>query len=57
VPIIIVSARDAADFRALALAAGCDEYVTKPVEFDNLESIIRKYCPTPPEVAAAHMAA
>src|SRR5919202_5844993 len=31
VPIVAVSAHDSADFHAEALAAGCDEYVTKPI--------------------------
>jgi CheY-like chemotaxis protein len=36
VPIIAVSAHDSADFHAEALAAGCNEYVTKPIDFDQL---------------------
>src|SRR5438105_15758832 len=37
VPIIAVSAHDEATFHTRARAAGCDEYVTKPVDFDRLD--------------------
>ena len=40
VPIVAVSAHDTADFHAEALAAGCNEYVTKPIDFDQLESLL-----------------
>ncbi|MCM3870752.1 MAG: response regulator [Pyrinomonadaceae bacterium] len=40
VPIIAVSAHDTADFHAEALAAGCDAYVTKPVDYTELEDLI-----------------
>ncbi len=40
VPIVAVSAHDTADFHADALAAGCNEYVTKPIDFDQLESLL-----------------
>lgn len=41
VPIVAVSAYGAEQFRELALAAGCDDYVSTPFEPDSLESIIR----------------
>ena len=41
-PIIAVSAHDTADFHAEALAAGCDEYVTKPIDFDELETLLTR---------------
>jgi len=40
VPIIAVSAHDSADFHAQALAAGCNEYVTKPIDFDQLVKLL-----------------
>ena len=40
VPIIVVSAHDPAKHRNLALAAGCDAYVQKPIDFDSLDGII-----------------
>jgi len=39
-PIIAVSAHDTADFQAHALEAGCDCYVTKPIDFNQLERLI-----------------
>jgi CheY-like chemotaxis protein len=42
VPIVAVSAHDTADFHAEALAAGCNEYVTKPIDFDQLESLLSR---------------
>jgi CheY-like chemotaxis protein len=40
VPIIAVSAHDTADFHAEALAAGCDAYITKPIDYTELEDLI-----------------
>ena len=42
VPIIAVSAHDTADFHSEALAAGCDAYITKPIDFAELEDLIGK---------------
>ncbi len=42
IPIVAVSAHDTADFHADALAAGCNEYVTKPIDFDQLESLLSR---------------
>lgn len=39
-PIVAVSAHDSADFHAEALAAGCNEYVTKPIDFDQLVQLL-----------------
>ena len=41
VPILAVSAYGADQFRELALAAGCNEYVSTPFDPDALEGIIR----------------
>ena len=41
VPIVAVSAYGAEQFRELALAAGCDEYVSTPFEPSTLEGIVR----------------
>jgi two-component system cell cycle response regulator DivK len=45
VPIVAVSAHDTADFHADALAAGCNDYVTKPIDFDQLESLLSRLLP------------
>ena len=48
VPIVAVSAHDTTDFHADALAAGCNEYVTKPIDFDHLERLLRRLVPQEP---------
>ena len=40
VPIVAVSAHDTADFHSLALDAGCNAYVTKPVHYPELEDLV-----------------
>ena len=40
VPIVAVSAHDSADFHGLALEAGCNAYVTKPVHYSELEDLV-----------------
>lgn len=40
VPIVAVSAHDTADFHSEALAAGCDAYVTKPIDYLELEEVV-----------------
>jgi two-component system, cell cycle response regulator DivK len=42
VPIIAVSAHDTTDFHSDALAAGCNEYVTKPIDFYQLEELLKR---------------
>ena len=43
IPIVAVSAMARPDDRETALAAGCDEFVRKPFELDDLEAVIRTY--------------
>jgi len=43
VPIVAVSAHDGPESRADALAAGCDEYVTKPIDFDQLHALLKRF--------------
>jgi CheY-like chemotaxis protein len=45
VPIIAVSAHDTADFHAEALAAGCNSYITKPIDFGELERLLDQLLP------------
>ena len=42
VPIVVVSAHDTADFHSLALDAGCNAYVTKPIHYPELEQVVRR---------------
>jgi CheY-like chemotaxis protein len=39
-PIIAVSAHDTSDFLNEALQAGCNSYITKPIDFNELEQLI-----------------
>jgi two-component system, cell cycle response regulator DivK len=43
IPIVAVSALARPDDREAALAAGCDEFVRKPFDLDELERVIRGY--------------
>src|SRR5436190_1347641 len=47
VPILAVSAHDSPESRTEALAAGCNEYVTKPIDFDQLNALLEKFVPQP----------
>ena len=40
IPIIAVSAHDTSDFQSEAIEAGCNSYVTKPIDFNELEEQI-----------------
>jgi CheY-like chemotaxis protein len=40
VPIIAVSAHDTADFHNEALDAGCNAYITKPIDYPELEELV-----------------
>jgi two-component system, cell cycle response regulator DivK len=43
IPIVAISAMARPDDRDAALAAGCDEFVRKPFELEDLEALIRSY--------------
>jgi two-component system cell cycle response regulator DivK len=40
IPVVALSAHALADARAAALAAGCDAFLTKPVDFNTLLAVI-----------------
>jgi CheY-like chemotaxis protein len=42
IPIIVLSAHTLAGEREKALAAGCNEFDTKPIEFDRLVATVRR---------------
>ena len=45
IPVIALSAYDPAQHRAVAIAAGCNDYVTKPIDYDGLEKLIDAFLP------------
>lgn len=45
VPIVALSAYDRTLFEPSALDAGCNEYVTKPLDFDKLDRLLERYLP------------
>lgn len=55
VPIVAVSAHDSAGSRTEALAAGCDEYVTKPIDFDQLSALLERLLSRKNKVAQKHL--
>ncbi len=44
-PIVAISAHDSPETRTEALDAGCDEYVTKPIDFDQLGELVKRFLP------------
>ena len=45
VPVVAVTAFDTAEARAAAGAVGCCEYVVKPLDLDNLATLLRRLLP------------
>ena len=54
VPILAVSAHDSPESRTEALEAGCNEYVTKPIDFDQLHALLQRLVPSIKDSPAAH---
>ena len=54
VPILAVSAHDSPESRTEALEAGCNEYVTKPIDFDQLHALLQRLVPSIKNSPAAH---
>ena len=53
VPILAVSAHDSPESRTEALEAGCNEYVTKPIDFDQLHALLQRLVPSIKDSPAA----
>lgn len=51
VPIVIMTAYDTADFRADAAEAGCTEYLTKPFDIDQLQTLVASFVHSVPNPA------
>jgi len=52
VPVVAVTAYDSAEARAAAGAVGCCDYVVKPLDFDNLATLLRRLIPARAAAAA-----
>lgn len=42
IPIVAVTAHATADYRVKAFAAGCNDYLTKPIDFDKLGDLLNR---------------
>ena len=49
IPVVIVSASTHMDARELVEQVGCDAFIEKPVDFDELESTLRRLLSAPAE--------
>jgi CheY-like chemotaxis protein len=49
VPIIALSAYHPSQHGAVAFAAGCNDYVLKPIDYDRLEAVIDRFLKSPPD--------
>ncbi len=43
VPIVAVTAHGEAQYRDKAMAAGCDDFFNKPIDFHKLEGVMRRH--------------
>jgi two-component system, cell cycle response regulator DivK len=43
VPIIAITAYDTYGMKEAALEAGCDDYIVRPVDFEQLDSVLSRY--------------
>ena len=46
VPVVAVTAYDSAESRAAAGAVGCCDYVVKPLDLDNLSTLLKRLLPS-----------
>ena len=52
-PIVALSAYPPSQHEAVAFAAGCDDYVLKPIDYDHLEAVIDRLLKRDADAAAA----
>ena len=43
--VVAITAHDTLGMKEAALAAGCDDYVVKPIDFDVLRRVLRRHLP------------
>lgn len=46
VPIVIITGQDPEKYRSSAIAEGCDDFLSKPIDFDRLDALLEYYAPT-----------
>ena len=46
VPIVIITGQDPEKYRTTAIAEGCDDFLSKPIDFDRLDALLDYYAPT-----------
>jgi two-component system, cell cycle response regulator DivK len=46
VPIVIITGQDPEKYRNSAIAEGCDDFLSKPIDFDRLDALLDYYAPT-----------
>ncbi len=46
VPVVVLSANGTEYYRAAALAAGCNDYLVKPLDPAKLEAVLSRFLPT-----------
>lgn len=49
-PIVVMTAHEPESHKQAAVAAGCDEFLVKPVDFDRLDAVLDYFVPAPVEV-------
>lgn len=47
VPVIALTAYEAVDLHIKAIQAGCDHYLVKPIDLDDLNNLLNRYLPVP----------
>src|ERR1044072_1454187 len=56
VPIVIITGQDPEKYRSTAIAEGCDDFLSKPIDFDRLDALLNYYAPTGKLAAQRHRA-
>jgi len=44
-PVVVMAQCDAEDYRQPAIAAGCDDFLLKPIDVDRLDAVLGYYVP------------
>ena len=44
-PIVMMTGSDPEEYRGIAIAAGCDDFLLKPIDFDRLDAVLDYFVP------------